>query len=301
MQVSIIIVNYNTQELLRNCLKSVVEQTKDISYEIIVSDNGSVDGSLEMVRQEFPDVVLLDNKANLGFGTANNRGLDVAKGECIFYLNSDTLLHNNAVKIFYDYWKAHELEGLGALGCNLLDADGQLSHSYGSFPSAPELFKKMVHHIIAFYVKNVMKLFRMDISRLRPPPHYEYKTGEVDYVTGADLFLRNSEDARFDETFFLYYEETDMQLKLAKKGLKRVMIDGPSVMHLVRGGKKQVDDVILEGSFSMCQSEISKVRYTKKHLSGLVAFFLKLMISLKWLSPYIFRNTRNHFKSLWRV
>ena len=123
MQVSVIIVNFNTRELLRNCLNSIYSQTKDISFEVIVSDNGSVDGSVEMLRSDFPQVILVDNKANLGFGTANNKGLDVAKGEFVFYLNSDTLLLNNAIKIFYDYWKQHESEQLGALGCNLVDGE----------------------------------------------------------------------------------------------------------------------------------------------------------------------------------
>ena len=97
MDVSIIIVNYNTCELTRNCLKSVFEQTKNIDFEVIVSDNGSKDGSVEMIKKEFPYVILIENNANLGFGAANNRGLKIAKGKYIFYLNCDTILLNNAV------------------------------------------------------------------------------------------------------------------------------------------------------------------------------------------------------------
>ena len=134
MQVSIIIVSFNTCELLRNCLKSIYDKTKNLDFEIIVSDNGSKDGSIEMIKSEFPKVIVLENNANLGFGTANNRGLKVAKGEFIFYLNSDTLLQNNAVKIFYDYWKEHESESLGALGCNLDDGTGEINFSHGRFP-----------------------------------------------------------------------------------------------------------------------------------------------------------------------
>ena len=115
--VSIIIVNYNTMDLTRNCLKSVFEQTKDISFEVIVSDNGSNDGSIEMIKSEFPQVVLIENNANLGFGAANNRGLKMTKGKYIFYLNSDTVLLNNAVKNFFDYWEnSPEKEKIGAFG-----------------------------------------------------------------------------------------------------------------------------------------------------------------------------------------
>lgn len=122
--VSVIIVNYNTRALLRGCLASLYDKTEGLDFEVIVSDNGSTDGSAEMVRREFPQVVLVENMANLGFGAANNRALDRAGGKYVFYLNSDTLLQNNAVKIFYDYWESHPEENLGALGCNLTWPDG---------------------------------------------------------------------------------------------------------------------------------------------------------------------------------
>lgn len=301
VNVSIIIVNFNTRDLLRDCLKSVYEKTQGISFEVIVSDNGSVDGSVEMLKTEFPQVILVENNANLGFGTANNRGLDVAKGECIFYLNSDTLLLNNAVKLFYDAWKACARGSIGAMGCTLVDADGKLTESYGTFPKAKDLLKAMVHHTLAFYVKNMMKLFRMDISKLRPVPVYQKWIGDVDYVTGADLFMANDENARFDEKFFLYFEETDMQWRLAQKGLRRVIVEGPEIMHLIRGGRKKADDVVRYGSFSIMQAEISRVRYTKKNLSVLTAFLLKLMISVQWLSPFILKNTKKFIKTLWSV
>ncbi|MGN0729950.1 glycosyltransferase [Treponema sp.] len=101
LDVSIIIVNYNTLELTKNCLKSIFEQTNGILFEVIVSDNGSTDGSIEMIKSEFPQVILIENNANLGFGAANNRGLKIEKGKYIFYLNSDTVLLNKAVKIFF--------------------------------------------------------------------------------------------------------------------------------------------------------------------------------------------------------
>lgn len=300
LNVSVIIVNYNTRDLLRNCLQSVFEKTEGVSFEVIVSDNGSVDGSIEMIRSEFPQVILVENNANLGFGTGNNRGLDVARGECAFFLNSDTLLLNNAVKMLYDSW-IHRAGNIGAIGCTLVDADGKLTESYGRFPKTGKLLKAMFRHMIAFYVKNVMKLFHMDISKLRPVPHYEKFIGEVDYVTGADLFMANDEFARYDENFFLYFEETDMQWRLHQKGKVSAIVEGPQIQHLIRGGSKKADDVIRFGSFSIIQSEISRVRYTKKNLSRGAAFLLKLMISIQWMSPYIFKNTRKFFKALWSV
>ena len=90
IDVSVIIVNYNTKDLLQACINSVKEQTKDVSFEIIVSDNGSSDGSIEMLRGEFPEVIVLENKDNLGFGKANNRGAEIANGKYLFLF-----LHNN--------------------------------------------------------------------------------------------------------------------------------------------------------------------------------------------------------------
>lgn len=301
IKVSVIIVSYNTCGLLRDCLLSVFEKTKDISFEVIVSDNGSVDGSIEMLRAEFPQVVLVENKANLGFGTANNRGHDAAKGEFVFDLNSDTLLLNNAVKIFYDYWRSNENLRLGALGCNLVDSDGLWTDSFGRFPNVVGLLKKMTHHLVAFEIKNLMKFFKMDISILRKWPVYQAVYGEVDFVTGADLFMKRRSDQSYDEKFFLYYEETDLQLQMRKSGLISAIIDGPQINHLIRGGLPKEDDVIRYGTFSIIQSEISKVRYTKKNLSLIATFLLKCMISIQWLSPYIFRNTKKYFKTLWAI
>ena len=128
MDVSIIIVNYNTKQLLKDCLNSIYEHTENISFEVIVSDNGSKDGSIEMLKAEFPQVILIENNANLGFGKANNKGLAIAKGKYIFYLNSDTILLNNAVKLFFDYFEENgKKENIGALGCNLLDKQGNIN------------------------------------------------------------------------------------------------------------------------------------------------------------------------------
>ena len=119
MTVSIIIVNYNTLHVLKPCLDSIIEHTIGIDYEIIVVDNGSTDGSIEVLSQD-NRITLIQTGENLGFGKANNKGLEQAKGKYILFLNSDTLLRNNAIKIFYDF--AEQYQGkLGALGGILED------------------------------------------------------------------------------------------------------------------------------------------------------------------------------------
>ena len=234
MDVSIIIVNYNTKELLKNCLISIFEQTKNIAFEVIVSDNGSIDGSIEMIKTTFPQVILLENKKNLGFGAANNRGLEISKGEFVFYLNSDTILLNNAVKIFFDYWKKIEnKEQLGALGCNLINLSGSYIHSFGNFPKYTELVNCLFKNLLNSILKPLIRHFKKRTKKVN-----KY-IGNVGYITGADLFLKNNSNAKFDEDFFMYYEETDLEYKLLLQDKMRKIIDGPQIIHLEGASAKK--------------------------------------------------------------
>ena len=119
MNVSIIIVNYNTSNLLKDCLCSIIEKTQFIEYEIIVVDNNSGDDSVAMVEQQFTNVKLIKNNINLGFGKANNIGYTYAKGKYLFLLNTDTLLINNAIKILFDFMEDPKHSSVGSCGGNL--------------------------------------------------------------------------------------------------------------------------------------------------------------------------------------
>ena len=161
--VSVVIVSYNTYELTRNCLCSVYEQTKDIDFEVIVSDNGSSDGSTDMIKEKFPSVILIENGVNLGFGAANNRALKIARGKYVFYLNSDTVLLNNAVKIFFDHWEENGArEKLGALGCWLQDENGNIVHSGGSFPTYKKIIKEQVFKNVLHLYKSFLKFNHLE-------------------------------------------------------------------------------------------------------------------------------------------
>ena len=230
LDVSIVIVNYNTKKLLKNCLRSIFEQTKDIFFEVIVSDNGSEDGSVEMIKTEFPKVILIENNANLGFGAANNLGLKIAKGKYIFYLNSDTILLNNAIKIFFEYWETSvEKERIGCLGAMLLDSKLNFNTSYGNLPSAANELKYLRNCFLSsLYIKAIY-------SKFHKVNHNKEFYGEVGYVMGADLFLRNDKNAKFDERYFMFYEESDMQNLLKKENKKNFIIKGPKIIHLEGG------------------------------------------------------------------
>lgn len=304
MDVSIIIVNYNTKELIKNCIKSIYQYTNDIEFEIIVSDNGSTDGSIEMLKSEFPNVILIENNANLGFGKANNKGLRIAKGKYIFYLNSDTVLLNNAVKIFYDYWEQSPNKNeIGALGCNLLDGEGKVTSSYANFP---DINKSIIDGIKANY--GLWKLFVLralgfNVNQKKIIPNYEKKIGEVDFVVGADLFLINNNYAFFDENIFLYSEETDLQFQLMKIGKKRLLIDGPQIVHYEgQSSKTKKLFLFMEEitKFSSINNNISRIYYYKKNVSVFKSMIVKLLVLFMWLNPLVVKYNYKYIPQLLR-
>lgn len=308
MDVSIIIVNYNTKQLLADCLKSIYEQTKDISFEVIVSDNGSKDGSIEMLKADFPQVILIENNANLGFGAANNRGLAIAKGKYIFYLNSDTILLNNAVKCFFDYWEENvEKENIGALGANLLDAYENIIHSHGDFLKLNDIdnmISNIAHTVYGnfkLYLQNVF--FHQQIPFKKNLQEYKKKLGEVEYITGADLFMKNDEASFFDEKYFMYCEEMDLQYELKKKGKKRLLIEGPKIIHFEGGScKNEIDIIRQEGNFSRIQWRISQIYFFKKNGSISTKILIwKVLVLLLWLNPLIFKQTKKYIRKLWQI
>ena len=129
MQVSVIIVNYNTKELTKQAIRSVFDKTEGVEYEIIVVDNDSKDGSVEELKKTFQDkITVIESKENLGFGRANNLGIKQSKGKYVFLLNSDTELINNAIKIFYDYMEQNMQ--VGVCGGNLYNKNNEPATSY---------------------------------------------------------------------------------------------------------------------------------------------------------------------------
>jgi GT2 family glycosyltransferase len=258
-----------------------------------VSDNGSTDGSIDFVKNKFPAVILIENNQNLGFGAANNRGLKIAKGEFVFFLNSDTVLLNNAVNIFYTYWKNYDNQNeLGALGCNLTGENNEVTDSYGTFFNLPH---DIMHY---FYIIIKIILFRF----IKIQKKYKKRFGEVDMIVGADIFMKNDANARFDEYFFLYHEEADLQFQLAKKNKKRILIDGPEIIHFIGEsdtGKNRNDISGCYFSFSRMQDNISRVKYYKKNSKNpLAVFILKILILLIWIYPPAFNENRKYFKEL---
>lgn len=268
MQVSIIIVNYNTCRLLADCLASVYAQTHRVTFEVIVVDNGSTDGSEAFVTARFPEVVWVNAGGNLGFGRANNLGAGRATGEYLFLLNSDTVLCNDAVSLFYDYAVSHRHERIGALGSWLLDAEGRPNASYGCFPTPSSE--------IAYLLGKMARHRRQDVAA----------DLDVDYVTGADMFVACDLFVRlggFDPAIFMYYEETDLQRRMADEGYARRVIAGPRIIHLEGGsfGRKG----LTFGRFAMAQRSYNY--YLRKHYHGLRYALYKSVLCLVRLTVFV--------------
>lgn len=226
VDVSIIIVNYNTFELTKNTINSAIEKTKDLNYEIILVDNASTDGSVEFFEKEYKDkIIFIKNNENLGFGRANNEGIKIAKGKYIFLLNSDTLLINNAVKILFDFMEKND--NCGVCGGNLFDINLKPTHSF--LKKLPCLISE-----IDFQLNFFSKIFRKTINK-RSDFNYSKNEKEVGYITGADMMIRKkvlSEIGMFDKDFFMYSEESELTYRIKQKKYKIISVPQAEIIHL---------------------------------------------------------------------
>jgi GT2 family glycosyltransferase len=228
MDVSVIIVSYNTVALLRDCIRSIQKHTSGVRYEIIVVDNDSRDGSPDMVNRDFPKVILIKNRTNEGFGKANNAGYRWAKGKYIFLLNSDTLLISNAIRDFYDFMERPEHKDVYACGGKLLQKDLTPAKSFGHFPSMLEIM------LYALRIDRLLPAFVKDKISTGVIPKSSALI-DVDYIVGADIFLRVSAirpELPFDEDLFLYFEDTELCHRLKQQGLRAVIIPSIGIIHL---------------------------------------------------------------------
>lgn len=250
--VSIIIVNYNSTQLLINCVRTIVQHTKNVEYEIIVVDNASPDNGKDLLKKEIGTYIhLIESERNLGFGGANNIGIKVARGKYLFFLNPDTILLNNAVKIFFDYAEEKDYSTLGALGGVLMDVNKKPTDSYDYFLSPRKIYNDAMPKGLCRAIEK--KFISAPI--------------DVDFITGAAMFSP-SENIRkvggFDEGFFMYCEEVDLQRRMADIGLKRIAIPGPEIIHLEGSSYAKNKG---RSARRRLEHDRSKCYYIKKHYS----------------------------------
>lgn len=200
MDVSIIIINYNTRELTQNCINSIFEKSTNISFEVILVDNASTDGSKEIFEKD-TRIRYIYSSENLGFGKGNNLGYQYAKGKFIFLLNSDTELINNAIFELVNFLNIHP--EISIVGGALYNKEMQPCHSYGLL--LPSFFRELDMLFRGWLTQRHKKRFNDSLK--------EKEYAIVGYITGADMMLRRDSIEKvglFDPDFFMYYEETEM-------------------------------------------------------------------------------------------
>lgn len=228
MDVSIIIVNYNNADLTLECIESIYKEVKSIQFEIIVVDNASRNKELDLIINNFPEVIGIQSDENLGFGRANNLGAQHAVGEYLFLLNSDTILLNDPFVYFFEFVRNNICLEFGALGAFMTDEFGIDTLSGGSLYSSKKYLCSALNSYFGLSRKKEIDVLCENYCR-------------VGYVIGADMFLKRKtfdEIAGFDECIFMYFEDVEMCNRLEKKGYASFLLKGPKILHLV--GKRKV-------------------------------------------------------------
>ena len=230
MQVSVIILNYNTFELTCKCIQSVLDQTKDLVYEIILVDNASVECDASLFQVKFPDIKLVQSQINLGFAGGNNLGLKSALGDVILLLNSDTELKNNAIKLCYDYLISHKK--VGAVTTKLLYPDGRIQSNCQRFPNVFYNFLELLRF---------QKFFKQAGGRLQQGPFFDYsEIVETDWTWGAFFMfpkavMQSLPEGKLYEKFFMYGEDLKWCWDIRKAGYKVVYVPDGKVIHHLGG------------------------------------------------------------------
>jgi len=226
MKLSVIIVNYNVEYFLEQCLYSVRRAMQGIEGEVFVVDNDSSDGSMRMVKNKFPEVILVENKENLGFSKANNQGIKMSKGEYVLLLNPDTVVEDDTFSSIIHFMDEHQ--DAGALGVKMVDGSGNfLPESKRGLPTPGTAFYKMFGFSSLFPRSKRFSKYHLGYLD-------ENEIHEVDILAGAFMLLRKTvldEIGLLDETFFMYGEDIDLSYRVIKAGYKNYYFPKTRIIH----------------------------------------------------------------------
>ena len=261
------------------CIDSIFKYTKGISFEVILVDNASIDNSKAIFSKD-QRITYIYETINHGFGVANNIGVVSANGKYLFFLNSDTLLLNNAI---YEFWNYSErLNKDVVVGSYLVDRQFNRTHSYSAFLTPQTEIKKLI----------------CPFKNFKSEDYKDSKTYKaVDYVTGADLFIKKSlflESGGFYKGFFMYFEETDLQCRIARAGYERHIISGPKIMHL-EGGSFSKNNKRFVLSYKKLVILTSKLLYFKRNYKNGWYFVYRLLLPISVL-PFFITNSSYELK-----
>lgn len=255
VDVSVLVVNYNTAHLLPRMFETLAEASKGLNVEVIMLDNASRDGSQEFLREHYPHIQTIFNKMNVGFGRANNQCLALAKGKHVLLLNTDAFVAEDTLRLTLEHLTLHP--ECGAVGVRLIGRDLSLQPSCRYFPTPLNVF-----------------LNRVGLARLFPwvqavdDMDWDHRgTRSCDWVPGCYILMRSKDLAHiglFDPRFFLYCEEVDLCKRIKSAGLEVHYFGDTEVIHL--GGESAKSDAILSAAAQISSLQIeSELLYFRKH------------------------------------
>jgi len=273
-KLSVIIVNYNVGFFLEQCLYSVKKALKDIPAEVFVVDNNSVDGSVQMIKEKFPEVQLIENKKNTGFSYANNQAIRVSKGEYVLLLNPDTVVEEDTFSKTIRFMDEHP--DAGGLGVKMLDGKGNF---------LPESKRGLPTPSVAFFkVFGLAKLFPK--SKLFGRYHLGFlendKINEVDVLSGAFMLMRKSvldKTGLLDETFFMYGEDIDMSYRITLAGYKNYYFPETRIIHY-KGESTKKSSVNYVFVFYNAMIIFAKKHFSQNH-AKLFSFLINIAIYIR--------------------
>lgn len=222
---SIIIVNYKTKNLLEQCLNSIYSENYHFSYEVSVVDNDSEDSSIEMVKKKFPQVKLIENRNNLGFAAANNQALRRSNARYLLLINPDTVVLPDSLSVMMEFMDEHPEAGIA--GCKLLNPDYSLQYSCRKFSNSATFFLRGIHLDSIFPNNTILRKYMMfdwDHNEVR----------EVEWVLGSCMMVRRKaieQVGMLDENFFLYFEDQDWCYRMWKHSWKTYYVPQAQMIH----------------------------------------------------------------------
>ena len=272
MDISVVIVNYNVQYFLEQCILSVQAASKNNTTEIIVVDNNSTDESCKLLIEKYPNVVLIQNKENVGFSKANNQGVKIAKGDYVLILNPDTIIAEDTLDKIYNYAKTKQ--NLGVLGVKLIDGSGKFApESKRGIPTQNASFNKL----FGISSKRTGKYYATHLE--------ENESGIIKVASGAFMFIKRTvfnEVKGFNEAYFMYGEDIDLSMKLLNNGYQNYYFADTQIIHFK--GESTTKDVKYLDYFH----EAMRIFY-KKHfkLNIVYDFFMRIGIEFWYLLKYL--------------
>ena len=287
IKLSIIVVNYNTYSLTKQTIDSVISRSYQFEYEIILVDNASSDGSIELLKNEYKslsNINIIVNNYNLGFGKANNIGYDKSIGEYILLLNSDTIVSEGCLTKCIEH--IEQGQNIGALGCKVMLEDGTLDHACKrGFPTP----KASLYYFLGLGKKDPIKYGLYDAMHIE-----EDEIGEVDVLTGAFMLMpRNVIDqvGLFEEEYFMYGEDIDLCYKIKEAGYRILYYPEVYIYHLKGGSSRKKRNKVIY-NFHHAMWIFYRKRYKKKYNMGIT-----ILIWLAIWSKYILELLINLLKS----